>query len=379
MTTPKKENNDPKADETNVETQTGSGKEKQQEKQKAEFIRKTQIQQSRKTQTVNWLLKNFGKINFRIPIQRRKVWSDEQKSLLIHSILYGFSIPEIHANKLADGTFQMLDGQQRTTTIYDFVKGKVALSNETPDVFGYELAGKTFDMLPEELQEAIKEAEITIKVMEDMTDDEISEMFFRLNNGSALTPTEVSRVLAGTDILAWVKDVTELTFFKETAQISVGQRNRFKDEEMVFKILSVVLDTGMSFSSRDIRDMLIDLGKHGIPQEAKDKLAKLTKYMEKAFNPETITGKEKRQMMKQVHVPMLFAMADKAIENKIKEKDFCKWAINFLVNNYETESPYGKACANGSAKIEAIRTRITEMEKNFNQVFAIKKPKAVTA
>lgn len=140
-------------------------------------------------------------INFECAVQRNKVWDLEKKSLLIHSLLYGYTVPPFYLTKNEDGTFDSLDGKQRSNALYDFMNNDFVLSAKMPIVYDdngteYEFAGKSYQELPEWAQDKIKDYMLSIYYYEDMNSDEIREFFFRLNNGKPLTSIELSRVKA---------------------------------------------------------------------------------------------------------------------------------------------------------------------------------------
>ena len=87
--------------------------------------------------TINEGIEN-GNIVFNHPMQRKPgQWNDEQQSLLIHSILANFAVPQTYALQMFDGdydSFSVLDGKQRLTTIYEYMKDGFKLSEDTPTV-----------------------------------------------------------------------------------------------------------------------------------------------------------------------------------------------------------------------------------------------------
>lgn len=54
--------------------------------------------------------------------QREEVWSDDRKRLLIDSILRGWHLPKFYFRKTDDGGFDCVDGQQRLSAIFLFLK-----------------------------------------------------------------------------------------------------------------------------------------------------------------------------------------------------------------------------------------------------------------
>lgn len=63
--------------------------------------------------------------------QRNFIWSTNDQRQLIDTILSGFPLPNFFIYKKPDGKYEMVDGQQRSKTIYRFVKGLIPSSKIT--------------------------------------------------------------------------------------------------------------------------------------------------------------------------------------------------------------------------------------------------------
>src|SRR5438094_6678626 len=61
-----------------------------------------------------------GKILFNQEYQRSSVWALPRSKLLMDSILRGYDINKIFVRMLPDGTLEILDGQQRLTSIFKY-------------------------------------------------------------------------------------------------------------------------------------------------------------------------------------------------------------------------------------------------------------------
>jgi len=59
-------------------------------------------------------------INLRPPYQRNFIWTPKDQRLLIDSIHKGYPLPNFFILKNEDGKYEMVDGQQRATTIYKY-------------------------------------------------------------------------------------------------------------------------------------------------------------------------------------------------------------------------------------------------------------------
>ena len=64
-----------------------------------------------------------GKLNVRPPYQREFVYKDEQQREVIRTIRKGFPLNIMYWSKNSDGTFELLDGQQRTMSICKYLNG----------------------------------------------------------------------------------------------------------------------------------------------------------------------------------------------------------------------------------------------------------------
>ena len=95
-----------------------------------------------------------GLLNLQPKFQREYVWAlrPELPSRLIKSVLLGIPIPPIYFGKDTEGRLEMIDGQQRLTTLVDFVTNKFQLRKLNRMA---SLNGKLFKDLPQPQQEKI--------------------------------------------------------------------------------------------------------------------------------------------------------------------------------------------------------------------------------
>lgn len=70
-----------------------------------------------------------GELNLQPDYQRRFVWDKKTMSKFIESLLLSIPIPTIFLAENNDDTFEVIDGQQRLTTIFAFMKSKL-VANE---------------------------------------------------------------------------------------------------------------------------------------------------------------------------------------------------------------------------------------------------------
>ena len=71
-----------------------------------------------------------GKLNIRPAFQREFVYKDKQRDEVINTIKNGFPLNVMYWVKSDDGNFELLDGQQRTLSICQYVNGDFSLNSK---------------------------------------------------------------------------------------------------------------------------------------------------------------------------------------------------------------------------------------------------------
>ncbi|MDD5731800.1 MAG: DUF262 domain-containing protein [Patescibacteria group bacterium] len=70
-----------------------------------------------------------GKLNIRPKYQREFVYKDDKRNAVIETINKDFPLNVMYWVKNEDGTFEVLDGQQRTISFCEYIEGKFSLNN----------------------------------------------------------------------------------------------------------------------------------------------------------------------------------------------------------------------------------------------------------
>ena len=156
-----------------------------------------------------WMsLYQSNEIDINPDFQRFFRWSKHQKSAFIESILLGIPIPPIFVIQRNDGVWDVVDGVQRLSTIYEFTGLlKKNEQEENTDIVALQkttylpsLAGKKWDdpndkdnSLTQTQRLLIRRAKIGVNIVKKESDPMIKyELFQRLNTGgSRATPQEV--------------------------------------------------------------------------------------------------------------------------------------------------------------------------------------------
>ena len=127
-----------------------------------------------------------GKLDIRPPFQREFVYKGKQRDAVIETINQGFPLNVMYWAMREDGTYEVIDGQQRTISIAQYVEGD------------YSLDGLGFFNLQDDQQERILDYELQVYVCEGTASEKLA--WFRIINivGERLTNQELrNAVYAG--------------------------------------------------------------------------------------------------------------------------------------------------------------------------------------
>lgn len=187
-----------------------------------------------------------GKLDIRPPYQREFVYKEKQRNAVIDSILKSFPLNVMYWADREDGTFEIIDGQQRTISIAQYVDGIFSFNNQY------------FHNLPSDKAELILDYELMIYACTG-THSEKLEWFRTINiAGEKLTNQELrNAVYAGT----WLSDAKR--YFSRTGCPAYGMGNPYMNGR---PIRQEYLETVIKWISKDsIEDFM---GKHQHDRDA---------------------------------------------------------------------------------------------------------------
>lgn len=132
--------------------------------------------------TIEKLNKERNQISFPEYQREKSLWTTEKKGLLIDSILRDIDIPKLYFNRLKDGQFEVIDGQQRLWSIWQFLD----------DEYGYKSEDKksVFSRLSQSQKEGIWKYKLQITMFDEADDAYLRELFVRLQFGLLLNTGE---------------------------------------------------------------------------------------------------------------------------------------------------------------------------------------------
>ena len=169
-------------------------------------------------QTISWFsdLHKRKLLNLDPPYQRRSVWNQGYKDDFIDTVLLQYPAPAIflYEEVSEEGTslYQVVDGKQRLTAVFDFASGVFPVSENSPVSH---LAGKSFDHLSKEEKTAFWTYQFPIEYLPTNEETIINSIFQRINKNTArLTRQELRHARYGGLFISAAEELSEQLFDK---------------------------------------------------------------------------------------------------------------------------------------------------------------------
>lgn len=187
--------------------------------------------------------------------QRFFRWSPLQKAKLIESILLEIPMPIFFVYSTREGTFEVIDGQQRLSTIFEFItqpiteKGPKSFLKDEDDDFKpplklnlteskLEFENLGWHDLIIELQRKFKQYRLVLSVIKDTSEENTKyDLFQRLNSGGTPLSGQESRnclmIMLKDGLYEFISGLRESTdSFKDIIDISENQKYQSYPDEL---------------------------------------------------------------------------------------------------------------------------------------------------
>ena len=157
-----------------------------------------------------------GRLNVRPPYQREFVYDDKKRNAVIETVNKSFPLNVMYWAKNDDGTFEIIDGQQRTLSLCQYVDGVFSLENQF------------FQNLTETAKKRVLNYKLMIYVC-DGNDEEKLEWFRTINiAGEKLTDQELRNA---TYTGAWLTDAKR--HFSKTNCAAYGLASKYMNGKTI--------------------------------------------------------------------------------------------------------------------------------------------------
>ncbi|ARW05665.1 DUF262 domain-containing protein [Bacillus atrophaeus] len=221
-------------------------------------IKSKEIQTDSYSMSIGELMNMYkdNELQIQPDFQRFFRWTDAQKAKFIESILLGIPIPPIFVSQSRNGVWDVIDGLQRLSTIFEFtgILKDVEKKPVLPSVlkatrFLPSLKDKKWNdpedeenSFAEEQRIDFKRAKLDINIIKKNSDaDAKYELFQRLNTGgTSLTPQEIRNclmIMLNKEFYTWVSDLRDFASFQNCLPLTDKQKIEQEDMEVVLRFL----------------------------------------------------------------------------------------------------------------------------------------------
>lgn len=178
--------------------------------------------------------------------QRRLVWSNKHKLAFLNTVLRGLPFPEIFIasggvnTETGEGTDLIVDGQQRTTTLYQYFTA-------SPDL---KVTGiSPYSQLEEAEKTAFLEYEVVVRDLGQLDETETRDLFYRINSTAySLNAMEINNARFDGELKQVCDRLSESDFFIQHQVFSNYDAKRMADVRWV---LTLVITMMSSYFNRD--------------------------------------------------------------------------------------------------------------------------------
>jgi hypothetical protein len=218
-----------------------------------------------RTTTVDLLLSRLRNemIDLAPDFQRKAgIWTDGKQSRLIESLLLRIPIPSFYAAENKDGSWAIVDGIQRLTSIARFLEPQTVGADPLKltgleYLRNFEQAG--FADLSGKLQIRLRETEVVVHVIRRGTPEPVMfNVFARINTGGEpLTRQEIRHALIPGRARTLLAELATTKEFREATGHSVVG-DRMADREMVLRFLAFRMTSPQAYRSGDFDAFLAE-------------------------------------------------------------------------------------------------------------------------
>lgn len=325
---------------------------------------------------------NDGTVNFNIKIQRGFVWKKDiqKKSALIRSLILEHQIPPLYFNKV-DDVFEGMDGKQRSLTIVSFLNNEFALdgldifhvTNDDGEVEEWDLNGYKYSDIPECFQNAIKDYSFIVCYTDNASQEEVAESFYNLNNGKGMSAAVMNRIKAKCH--SEIYDLAQHKLFTEV--LKQDSLENFVNEDLVAKSHAILKRDDICTDIKWIRPYIKEA------DITDQDVAELNEVFDRIVNVHGMIEDNKiaKRMYLRTHLVSIVPIMFQSLKDGLSDKQMMEWFVTFFSGKKSptTSKVYNEASGRGTGKNSAIRKRLEEIKRNYEEYFGVKENVALAS
>jgi len=206
------------------------------------------------------------------PYQRNAIWSLKSQKMLVQTITSEQPIPNFFLLAKKNGTFEMVDGQQRARTIIGYMRGDFTDFN-----------GLMYEQLDNAEKERLLNYSLSITVISNIEETESIEAFYALVNSSGLRlnrPELKKAEYFKTNFLRLITTLAEHPDFLDLRLFPIGSVNRMNNVDFVSELIALIV-----FGFSDKKEKVDELFEHDISdkqyQQLKNKFLAIMQHFKR--------------------------------------------------------------------------------------------------
>jgi Protein of unknown function DUF262 len=211
--------------------------------------------------------------------QREKVWPKAKKQELVDSILRGWKLPKFYFYRTSvdPEEFEVVDGQQRLMTIFEFFDNELAIT-------GKKSKPQYYRDLPSAQSDAFDDFEIEYDEISEASDTDVKLYFQRLQQGLPLTSSEKLNAVHSS-LRNYCRELAKHSFFSAKVNFANKRYAHFDVASKVATIEVEGLETGLRFD--DIKEVFGGQSTFSTKSAVGKRLRQTLVYLDKAFPDKT--------------------------------------------------------------------------------------------
>lgn len=312
-----------------------------------------------------------GTIKFDNAIQRNYVWDKAKASLFIDTTIRDcltepLVFVKTNEKHIVRGkevfVYDCIDGKQRSTTLFKFLNDEFALSNLPSFTLSngveYDLNGKKFSELDEEIQDNIKSYGLTIFLLSELTDEEVADQMMRLNNGKSLTGVESARIKSRE--LDTIKELASHDVF--TNYLTEKAINGYANEDIIIKF-ALLLSDQTELSNKNVREAYETFN---FGESMQKSIVDTMDFVLEAIEDSTDDKKLIKRMTSKANlITILYVGHEYLVNGNSDVSEFADRLAEFFdgKNGATISEDYNDACTNGTMRSANVLTRNDEFYK----------------
>jgi len=308
--------------------------------------------------------------------QRKLVWSKVHKESFIETILLGLPFPEIYTAvgdinlKARKTEVLVVDGQQRLSTIYEYIE-------DVDDAFEYKKI-KRFGELSDDEQKAFFYYVVVVRDLGNITLYEIKQIFRRINSVDyALESMEINNALYDGEYISTAKVILdEINLYSTFKEVEIS---RMKDLEFILALMVTNDLNGYFTGYKEVESFVKNYNdEYPQKQETIDKFTKVNNLLKAIKLEEDSIWINSRSCYFTLVVELLkkiecFDIKNDNVIHEIEEK--LKYLSEEIVNNKKLQSSntneyseFYKAMYQGTGSRRNRITRGALLETHLNSI-----------